>query len=103
MLKIKIDVSKIDKARLFRGQKGVYLDAVAIETPNSEYGDYMVVQDVKKEEREAGVKGNILGNIKHVGGIGSRPNPARQAPTPPASKPSQPAPAKQERDEDVPF
>ena len=24
---LKIDVSKIDKARLFKGQKGIYLDA----------------------------------------------------------------------------
>lgn len=102
MLKIKIDVTKIDKARLFRGQKGTYLDAVAIETPNSEYGDYMIVQDVKKEEREAGVKGNILGNIKHVGGIGSRPNPARPASSAPLAPPPQ-AEKKAPLDEDLPF
>lgn len=65
MVKIKIDVSKIDKTKLFRGAKGVYLDCTLIETTNNQYGDdYMVVQDVSREERLAGKKGAILGNGK---------------------------------------
>jgi len=66
MISISIDVTKIEKQRLFTGKKGTYLDAVLIETPNSEYGDYMIVQSVSKEEREQGVKGNILGNAKSI-------------------------------------
>lgn len=67
MITAKIDVTKIDKARLFKGEKGTYLDIVLIETPNNEYGnDYMVVQSVSKEEKEAGVKGAILGNGKAI-------------------------------------
>ena len=66
MISINIDVNKIDKARLFKGKKGTYLDCVLIETPNSEYGDYMVVESVSKEEREQGVKGTILGNGKII-------------------------------------
>lgn len=62
----KIDVTKIDKAKLFKGAKGTYLDVVLIETPTSEYGDYMICQGVSKEEREAGVKGAILGNAKKI-------------------------------------
>lgn len=64
---IKIDVSKIDKARLFKGEKGVYLDATAFIDLDQQgkYGDNgMVAQDVTKEEREANVKGAILGNVK---------------------------------------
>lgn len=53
MIKIKLDVSKIQKDRLFKGAKGTYLDCTLLETPNSEYGDYMIVQDVTKEERLA--------------------------------------------------
>jgi hypothetical protein len=64
MITLKIDVTKIDKSRLFVGKKGTYLDCVLIETPNSEYGDYMVVEETSKEEREAGKKGTILGNGK---------------------------------------
>ncbi len=65
-VRVKLDVSKIDKARLFRGQKGVYLDATCFIDldEKGQYGDNgMVTQDVSKEEREAGTKGPILGNV----------------------------------------
>ena len=62
MITIKIDVTKIDKVRLYKGEKGTYLGAVLIPTPDSKYGDYMIVEEVSKEEREAGKKGTILGN-----------------------------------------
>lgn len=64
---LKIDVSKIDKARLFKGQKGIYLDATAFIDLDQldEYGNSgMITQDVSKDERAQGMKGNILGNSK---------------------------------------
>ena len=61
MIKIQIDVNKISKDKLFKGKKGVYLNCVLIETPNSEFADYMVVEETTKEERDAGNKGTILG------------------------------------------
>jgi hypothetical protein len=64
---LKIDVSKIDKARLFSGQKGTYLDAtVFIDLSElDQYGNSgMITQDVSKEEKLQNVKGNILGNCK---------------------------------------
>ena len=66
MITLSINVSKIDKTRLFAGKQGKYLDAVLIDTPNSEYGDYMIVESITKAEREAGKKGTILGNAKIV-------------------------------------
>ena len=63
----KIDVTNIDKARLFVGQKGKYLDfTVFIDIDElDQYGNSgMVTQDVTKEEKNQGVKGNILGNVK---------------------------------------
>ena len=66
MITGKIDVTKIDKAKLFKGEKGTYLDIVLIETPDSKYGDYMIVQGVSKEERLAGKKGEILGNANNL-------------------------------------
>ena len=66
MISLSINVNLIDKERLFQGKKGQYLDCVLIETPNSEYGDYMVVESISKEEREAGNKGTILGNGKII-------------------------------------
>ncbi len=64
---LKIDVTKIDRARLFQGQKGTYLDAtVFIDVDQlDQYGNSgMITQDVSKEEKQHGVKGNILGNCK---------------------------------------
>ena len=66
MISLSINVSLVDKERLFKGKKGQYLDCILIETPNSEYGDYMVVESISKEEREAGNKGTIIGNGKII-------------------------------------
>lgn len=68
MISINIDVTKIDKRRLVKGAKGTYLEMVLIPTPNNKFdNDYMVVESVSKEEREAQVKGTILGNGKVIG------------------------------------
>ena len=93
---IKLDVTKIDKQRLFSGQKGTYLDAtVFIDIDElDQYGNSgMITQDVSKEEKQNGVKGNILGNVKvfwkdsgsapqqqqQQGGWGQPQQPAQQA------------------------
>lgn len=62
-----INLDKIDQARVIKGQKGSYLDVLLVPTPNSERGDdWMVVQSVSKEERQAGQRGAILGNARLV-------------------------------------
>jgi len=66
MIIAKIDVMKITKEKLFKGKKGTYLSIVLIPTPNSEYGDYMIVEEMSKDEREPGKKGVILGNAKYL-------------------------------------
>ena len=66
-LSLKINVSQIDKARLFAGQKGTYLDAtIFVELDElDQYGNSgMITQDVSKDEKQQGIKGNILGNGK---------------------------------------
>lgn len=80
MITVSIDVTKIDKQKLYVGKKGTYLNAVLIETPNSEYGDYMVKENISKEDRERGIEGAILGNGKIVKKSESKQN---QEPTPP--------------------
>jgi hypothetical protein len=95
-IKIKIDVTKIDKSALFKGAKGTYLDAVMWPTPDSQYGqDYRIVQDLGKEARDAGQKGAIIGNAKNMGtsnGGGQR-----------AAAPAPVAAAAQEDDGNIPF
>ena len=68
IIKLKINVKKIDKARLFKADSGaVYLDCTLLPTPDSKYDStHMIVQDVSKEERDKGIKGNILGNAKEL-------------------------------------
>ena len=66
-LSLKINVSAIDQARLFQGAKGQYLDAtIFVELDElDQYGNSgMITQDVSKDEKAQGIKGNILGNGK---------------------------------------
>lgn len=87
----KLDVTKIDKARLFKGQKGTYLDfTMFVDIDNQgQYGDNgMITQDVSKEEKEAGQQGAILGNVKVFWKDGGQQAPQQQ----PRQQQSQQAP-----------
>ena len=66
-INIRVDVKKIDKARLYQGSKGTYLDMTTfVDTEEADqYGDNgFISQNVSKEEREKGIQGRILGNCK---------------------------------------
>ena len=93
MIKGSINVSLVNRDRLFQGKKGKYLNIVLIETPNSEYGDFMISEDVSKEERAKGVKGTILGNAKVFNKGSGKPTNA----------PGRAVAAKEEEDPGVPF
>lgn len=69
MIKYKIDVTKINKAHLYEGKKGVYLNGVFFENREgrNDFGDDgYIVQDISKEAREAGEKGPIIGNWRRL-------------------------------------
>jgi hypothetical protein len=78
---IKIDVKKIEKKRLYEGEKGTYLGATLVMSGEKDkYGNIgLIVQDISKEEREAGNKAPIIGNVKAK--YGDAPKP--QAPVTP--------------------
>ena len=100
---VKIDVSKIDKARLYKGQKGTYLDAtvfIDIDTKDQYENNGMITQDVTKEEKEAEVRGNILGNVKVFWKEQQQQQPAQQQA--PAGN-GQPAPNLDDFSDDIPF
>ncbi len=66
-ISVKIDVNKILKDRLFKGEKGTYLDLTTfINTEEKDqYGNSgFISQETSAEEREQGVKTPILGNVK---------------------------------------
>jgi hypothetical protein len=68
IIKLKIDVTKIKKEWLFKGEKGLYADLTLLY--NEEKDQYenngVIVQDVPKKiyEADKGAKGPILGNGK---------------------------------------
>lgn len=64
---VRIDVTKIEKARLYKGAKGTYLDLTTFIDTDTEdqYGNHgFISQTVDKDEREAKVQTPILGNCK---------------------------------------
>jgi len=66
-LTVRIDVTKIEKERLYKGSKGTYLDLTTfVDTDQVDQYDNngFISQSVDKEEREQGVKTPILGNVK---------------------------------------
>lgn len=89
-IKIKINCSRITKARLFKGERGTYLNCIAIplKKPDQFGQTHMIVEDVSKEERDQGIKGAIIGNAKLMpprDGGGPAPAPG-QASTPSAPR-----------------
>jgi len=79
-IRVKINVKLIDKAALYVGDKGTYLDLTMWPSEDSKYGDdYRVVQDLGKDRR--GEKSPILGNGKF---FETRQSAAPEAPAPTA-------------------
>tara|TARA_R110000751_G_scaffold288487_1_gene394551 strand:- start:2488 stop:2775 length:288 start_codon:yes stop_codon:yes gene_type:complete len=82
-LSIKLDVTKIDKERLFQGAKGTYLDLTTfIDTAEQDQyeNNGFVSQSTSAEEREQGVKTPILGNVKVFFTDGAAPAKSKAAP-----------------------
>ena len=85
MITTSINVTRIDKTAIKEHKSGgKYLALTLMENKNGtdQYGnDGYVVQDIGKARREAGERGPIIGNWKHVGGFIKRPTvPQQQAP-----------------------
>lgn len=75
----KINVNKIDKAKLFVGKKGTYLDVIIwINDEEDNYGNVASIQQtLSKEERDAGSPKIFLGNLADL--PGNKPAPAAAA------------------------
>ncbi len=66
-ISVKIDVTKIDKSRLFKGEKGTYLDLttfIDLDQKDKFDNNGFISQSVSKEEREQNIQTPILGNVK---------------------------------------
>lgn len=67
-LSYQINVSKIDKNRLYVGEKGVYLSGVIVihDEPDQYNQNGFMTQDITEDERKTGMKSPILGNLKYL-------------------------------------
>lgn len=106
MIAIKLNCSKLEKERLFKGKQGSYADLVLMENRDGtdDYGnDGFVVQSVSKAERDAGVRGPIVGNWKRIGERGATPQSRPARPAAPA-QPAEPVEGDSPPEgDDVPF
>lgn len=66
LLSLSIDVTKIDKSRLYKGEKGTYLKlTIGINDEPDKYGNNVSCwEEQTKEERTAKAQRNFLGNGK---------------------------------------
>ena len=64
---VRIDVTKIDKERLFKGEKGTYLDLttfIDVDAKDKYDNNGFISQSVSEDERKAKIQTPILGNVK---------------------------------------
>jgi hypothetical protein len=106
---LKIDVTKLDKSRFFRGEKGTYLDVTAFIDLDSEdqYGNAgFLTQSMSQEERQAGYQMPIIGNSKIFFRENNNQNmqqaPQRQAPQQQQPRQYQQAPQQQQPPQQAP-
>ena len=94
-LSVRIDVTKIEKSRLYKDAKGTYLDLTTfVDTDQQDQyeNNGFISQSVTKEERDAKVQTPILGNVKVIYTDGQAAAPAKQADM-----------SIEQLDEDIPF
>jgi len=94
-LSVRIDVTKIDKSRLYKGAKGTYLDLTTfVDTDQQDQyeNNGFISQSVTKEERDAKVQTPILGNVKVIYTDDKVSAPVKQADM-----------SIEQLDEDIPF
>jgi len=93
-LNVRINVSRIDKSKLYKGEKGVYLNMTTFVDldQEDEYGNNgFISMEQSKEQRDAGEQSVILGNVKKFWSDGAT-----------ASVPQSDM-SLEELDEDIPF
>jgi hypothetical protein len=99
LISASIDVSKISKDKLIKGDKGTYLNiTISINDEVDQYGNQAgIYESQSKEEREAKEKKNYLGNGKIAWSSDGGSTAKQSAPAP------APAPTVVEDSQDLPF
>jgi len=106
-ISISIDVTKIDKARLFKGEKGTYIDLTTFVDLDEadQYGkNGFISQSQTKDERQGGAENlPILGNCKVFWkGESTQASPQQQRDSQSNPKPAR-QPETDDFEDDIPF
>ena len=107
-VELKIDVTKIDKSRIYNGQKGKYLAMTVFIDPDNpgQYGDHGMITHAKIEgEQKTPEHLPILGNAKVFWRDTNQvaQQAVQQSPYHQGAQAAQPAPAMDSFDDDIPF
>ena len=101
-VRLKLDVTKINKDLLFKGAKGTYLDATMFIDldEQDQYGNNgMVTQDISQEAKASGERSPIIGNTKVFWRDAGQPS----GNTGQLNKPQSEFTATGEEESDIPF
>ena len=65
-IEIKVDVTKIDKTRIYQGKKGKYITLTSFVNPDDEdqYGNNGFITHARNKDEDKSVKLPILGNVR---------------------------------------
>ena len=98
ILRLKLDVTKLDKSAFFKGAKGTYVDlTLFLNEDEDEYGNHgSLKQDLGKDRRDE--KAPYCGNAKYI----KRDEPKQPAKLPPPNPTSDKLDEDGE-DDDIPF
>jgi hypothetical protein len=100
LINLRLDVTKLQKDRFYKGKKGIYADLVLLEKPSEEYGDDgFIVEAITKEERDQEIRGNRVGNWSYI----KKPAPEPYQPTSKQPPPPEPQGKLIPEDDDIPF
>ena len=83
IINVKVDVTKLDKSKFYKGEKGTYANLTIAENKDGvgQYGDtHYVFESQSKEERESGEAKNYVGNGKEFV-FGDQPQMATAEPS----------------------
>lgn len=77
-MRLKLNLSKIDRTALFKGEKGTYGDfTIMLNNTVDKFGNHgFITQDISRERRAKGERGQILGNAKMVDGSNAPAKPS---------------------------
>jgi len=80
-ISVRIDVTKIDKERFYKGEKGTYMDLttfIDLDNKDQYENNGFISQSVSKEEQAQGVQTPILGNVRVFYQDGAKQTPKQE-------------------------